>query len=295
MSSPYITLYSAVLLLSLNGLFVNGIPLDASTMVHIRSVFAGLTLLLFITMTRGSFHIGNLRSITMVYLIGILMGIHWLTFFYAMQSASVAIGMLALYTFPIMTVLMEPIFNGKKRQIIDLVLGCIILISLGIIVGGSLLNQPSNDSTNTIHDHTPIIYGVISGVLSAMAFSLRNLLQKYHCTHLKSDTLMIHQVLVITLITIALTDYISLTQLHTADWLYLLALGIITTAIAHTLLVKSYQLLAAKTVAMISCLQPVLGSILAWSILNEALPLSTILGGSIILGVAVYESTKANA
>ena len=113
-STAYLTLYASIFLLGLNGLFSNGLPIDAVTLTHIRSVFAGITLVFFIILTRGALKLPNKKSAITVYGIGILLGLHWVTFFYAMQSASVAIGMLSLYTYPIITIFIEPFFTRKK-------------------------------------------------------------------------------------------------------------------------------------------------------------------------------------
>ena len=106
---------------------------------------------------------------------------------------------------------------------------------------------------------------------------------------------MLHQMILITIMLFVFIDTQALSQLDNSQWFYVVVLGVLTTAIAHTLLVKSYKLFAAKTVAMVSCLQPVLGSFFAWLVLNENLSVYTAIGGSIILGVAIYESTKAPA
>lgn len=286
--ASYITLYSAVVMLSVNGLFSNGISLDAASMTHIRSIFAGITLAIFIGLGSSYFRLSSLRTTITVYGIGILMGAHWLTFFYGMQSASVSIGMLALYTFPVMTVIIEPFFNGRKIQKLDIGLTIIVFIGLAIIVSGSLFDGSID------RNQEQIIYGVASGVISALLFSFRNLLQKYHCKDIPSDTLMLHQVIMIVVMMSFLIDIPAIKALSNIDWIYLAILGVFTTAIAHTLLVKSYKLFPAKSVAMISCLQPVFGSILAWLVLGEHLGITTIIGGSIILAVALYESTRSH-
>jgi drug/metabolite transporter (DMT)-like permease len=291
-STAHLTLYTSIFLLGLNGLFSNGLPVDATTLTHIRSVFAGITLILFIILTRGTIKLPNVKSVFIVYGIGILLGLHWITFFYAMQEASVAIGMLSLYTYPIITILIEPFFTRKKIQLLDVALAALVLVGLCIIVSNHLGNFFSGgENTHSLS----IVIGVASGILSAIFFAFRNTLQKYCCSHVASDTLMLHQMILITIMLLLFIDTQALSQLNNTQWFYVVILGVLTTAIAHTLLVKSYKLFAAKTVAMVSCLQPVFGSFFAWLILNESLSMYTAIGGSIILGVAIYESTKAPA
>jgi len=283
-STTYLTLYTSVFLLGLNGLFSNGLPLDATTLTQVRSVFAGFTLLIFISLTKGSIRLPNKKSALVVYGLGILLGLHWITFFYAMQSASVAIGMLSLYTYPIMTVFIEPFFTKKKVNRLDIILVLLVLVGLVIIVSSHL-----KGTENTV------LIGALSGIASAIFFSFRNTLQKYYCADVASDTLMLHQMIVISLMLALFINIETVSTLSFNNWSYVIILGVLTTAIAHTLLVKSYKLLDAKTVAMISCLQPVIGSLAAWLVLNESLHLTTIIGGGIILAVAIYESTRASS
>ncbi|MFT5421028.1 MAG: drug/metabolite transporter (DMT)-like permease [Candidatus Endobugula sp.] len=286
-STAYITLYSSIFLLGLNGLFSNGMPLDAVTITQARSIFAGIALLLFMFATKGTATLANKKSAAIVYGIGILMGLHWISFFYAMQSSSVAIGMLSLYTFPIMTILLEPLFTRKKLKVVDIGLGAVVLLGLFIIISDHL-----SDTVNFFSNH--VLLGVIAGVASAVLFTLRNILQKYYCAEIPSDTLMLHQMLCIAMMLLYFVDTASLLLLESQQWLYLIILGVLATAIAHTMLIKSYKTFPAKTVAMVSCLQPVLGSFFAWLVLNENLSATTIIGGSIILSVAIYESTKVS-
>ncbi|MFT7387118.1 MAG: drug/metabolite transporter (DMT)-like permease [Candidatus Endobugula sp.] len=290
-STAHVTLYTSIFLLGLNGLFSNGLPIDATTLTHVRSVFAGITLLIFIICIKGTIKLPNLKSVLTVYGIGILLGLHWITFFYAMQAASVAIGMLSLYTYPIITIFIEPFFTRKKVRALDICLAIVVIIGLSVIVSDHLIDEILSDERGLSLE---IITGVASGVLSAIFFAFRNTLQKYCCTDVRSDTLMLHQMLLITLILGLFIDTDALSQLNNTQWFYVIILGVVTTAIAHTLLVKSYKLFAAKTVAMVSCLQPVLGSLFAWLILSETISIFTAIGGSIILGVAIYESTKAS-
>lgn len=284
LSPAHLTLYTAIILLSLNGLFANGLPLDATSITQVRSIFALASLFIFIILIKGSIKLPDKKTVGIVYGLGILMGLHWVSFFYAMQSSSVAIGMLALYTFPVMTVLIEPLFNKKAIHAKDIALGLLALLGLFIIVSEHL--------TGT---HSHALLGIAAGIASALFFALRNIFQKYYCKNIPSETLMLHQLIAIACMLSPFIDFQSLGQFNTTHWLYIALLGIISTAFAHTLLVKSYKVFPAKTAAMVSCLQPVFGALFAWLVLDEWLSINTIIGGSIILGVAIYESTKAPA
>ena len=134
--------------------------------------------------------------------------------------------------------------------------------------------------------------GVFWGVLSALLFALRNLLQKYRFSSVPSDSLMFHQVVAVALMLLPWAAVPQLTVLAPDAWLMLLLLGVLSTAVAHTLYAAGLKRLPAKTAALIGCLQPVIASVLAWLVISEAPPIQVVIGGGIILTVAICESTQ---
>ena len=209
------------------------------------------------------------------------MGLHWITFFHSMQVSTVAIGMLSLFTYPIITVLLEPFFNKIRVKTSDIVAGVVVLIGVLMMVKDDLHQFDSS-----------VMQGVFWGVISAFLFSIRNLLQKYHHPAVSSDGLILHQVIAIALMLLVFVDYSEVASLESGDWLMLVLLGAVSTATAHSLLSYSLKHLPAKSVAMISCLQPLFATLFAWLLLNETPTQSIVLGGLIIVSVALYESIK---
>ena len=274
-------LYVAVLLLALNGLFSKLIPLDATSITQLRSVLAAITLLAFAILRKRQFLLDNKQQYIGIYAIGALLGLHWVCFFHSMQVSTVAVGMLSLFTYPMITVLLEPFYTKQKLLVSDIFAALVVLLGVFIMLGDKIAVFDSD-----------IAQGVFWGVISAFLFALRNLMQKYYFSNVSSDRLMMHQVLAVAIMLLVFVDYPSTLSLTVNDWLTLLLLGVISTATAHTLLSYSLKYLAAKSVAMISCLQPFIATLVAWLILNEEPADTVLLGGCIIVSVALYESFK---
>ena len=274
-------LYVAVLLLALNGLFSKLIPLDATSITQLRSVLAALTLLAFAILRKRQFKLDSKQQYIGIYAIGALLGFHWVCFFHSMQVSTVAVGMLSLFTYPMITVLLEPFYTKQKLLFSDIFAALVVLLGVFIMLGDKIAVFDSD-----------IAQGVFWGVISAFLFALRNLLQKYYYPEVSSDSLMMHQVLAVAIMLLVFVDYPSTLSLTVNDWLTLLLLGVISTATAHTLLTYSLKFLAAKSVAMISCLQPFIATLFAWLILSEEPADTVLLGGCIIVSVALYESFK---
>lgn len=275
------SLYLAIFLLAFTGLFAKLIPLNAITIIQLRGIVAALGFALFALLQNRNLRLDGARTYAGVYTIGLLLGAHWVTFFHAMQISSVAVGMLSLFSFPMITILLEPLFSGQKLKAGDLVAGLIMIAGLVVMVGPDLG-----------HLHGGIMQGVLWGVLSALLFVVRNLFQKYHFNHVASDSLMFHQMVAIGLMLAIFVDYPQVSTLAAVDWFKLVLLGIFSTAGAHTLLVFSMKQLPVKSVALISCLQPVIAALLAWYVIEETPGVPVVIGGGMVLSVSVYESLQ---
>jgi drug/metabolite transporter (DMT)-like permease len=175
--------------------------------------------------------------------------------------------------------MLEPIFSRERLKTGDIIAGLIMFAGLAVMVGQDLCDLQG-----------AVTHGVLWGVFSAVLFALRNLFQKYHFNHVTSDSLMFHQVVAVGLMLVIFVDYPRVSSLAAPDLLNLLLLGIFSTAGAHTLLVFSLKQLSAKSVALISCLQPVIATLLAWYVIREMPALTVLIGGGMVLSVAAYES-----
>jgi drug/metabolite transporter (DMT)-like permease len=275
------SLYLAIFLLALTGLFAKLIPLNAISIIQLRGIVAALGLALFAIVQKRTLRLDGARTYAGVFALGLLLGSHWVTFFHAMQISSVAVGMLSLFSFPMITILLEPLFSRQKLKAGDFIAGLIMIAGLVVMVGPDLTDLQGQ-----------IIQGVLWGVLSAVLFVLRNLFQRYHFNHVSSDSLMFHQVVAVGLMLAIFVDYPQVSALAAVDWFKLVLLGIFSTAGAHTLLVFSMKQLPVKSVALISCLQPVIAALLAWYVIKETPGASVLLGGGMVLSVSVYESLQ---
>ena len=74
--------------------------------------------------------------------------------------------------------------------------------------------------------------------------------------------------------------------------LKLLLLGVVFTALPHSLLANSLRTISAKSVALIGCLQPVIGTVIAFLLINDQPSIQVIVGAVIVLVGAVSETIK---
>jgi drug/metabolite transporter (DMT)-like permease len=210
--------------------------------------------------------------------LGVLLCVHWITFFHAMQVSNIAVGMLSLYAYPVMTVFMEPLLKGTKIDWGDVASGMFVVVGIFFLV-------PEFDIANNMTQ------GVLWGVVSAFTFALRNLLLGHWFSGQSSARSMSYQVLIVALLMtpVILTSTHKPTQL---DWGLILILGLFFTAFSHTLFGYSLRYLKAKTVALVACMQPVYGVIYGVIFLHSIPNTATFIGGAIIVTAALYESLR---
>lgn len=266
----------SIILISSAAAFVRYIELGPEILAFWRGLIAFVVLGMLMLFKKESFRIPNKKDRITLFISSVFFALHWVTYFYALQISSIAIGMLSLFTFPAITAIIEPLYFKTKFNIRHLILALIVL--LGLYIMAPEINF-SNDSTK----------GVIIGVLSGLFFSLRNLTMKSNTQKYPSSLLMFYQFL---FIGIVFTPFIFIHDtINTTKFLpYILCLGILTTAIGHTVFVKSLKNFNVSTASIMASAQPVFGIILGIIFLNEYPSINTILGGGIIISTVVIES-----
>lgn len=209
---------------------------------------------------------------------GVLMGVHWVTYFQALQLSNVAIGMLSLFTFPVFTALLEPLLLKTRFEPVHLLLGALTLVGIYCLV-------PTSDVANTQ------LQAIGWGLLSALSYALRNVLSKSQVAHYPSMVLMFYQITIIAIMLLPLAWWQEWGTIVT-EWPMVLALAIITTLIGHTLFLNSFRYFTATTASIMSCSQPIYGILLGIVFLRELPAWSTVLGGVLILLAVVIESRR---
>lgn len=270
---------AAVLLWGGTSLFAKLIPLSVGQIIFGRSVVAVLALAVFLRVTGQSFRLGGRRDAAGVLLIGALLGIHWLTYFQAIRVSTVAVGIIALHTYPILTILLEPLFFREKLHWADALSGVAVMAGIVILVPEFRLESE-------------ITQGVLWGVLSAVFFALRNILTRSYVRRYSSSTLMFYQVAVIVVLMLPYAVIRPLTVEPRSLGLLAL-LGVLFTALPQTLFTSGHAHLKAKTASIISTLLPVYGALLAFLLLGEAPTIRTYIGGAIVLGTVVVETLRS--
>ncbi|WP_275315126.1 DMT family transporter [Tenacibaculum bernardetii] len=269
----------ATLFISTSGVLGKYIAMPSEVIVWFRSAFAMVFLYGFCRFKKIDIQLKSTKHVVPFIISGIFMALHWITYFYALKRSNVAIGMLSLYTFPVMIAFLEPLFLKIKFNPIYLLLGCMVL--LGIYTLAPDFNLESKN-----------VQGILFGLLSALCYSIRILILKQYVLQYNGVLLMFYQTLIITICLVPVLFFMDVSGFE-SQYPYVLLLALLTTAIGHSLMVHSLQFFSVSTASIISSVQPIFGIILAFIFLNEIPTWNTFMGGSLILATVIIESIRS--
>ena len=265
----------AMMFISTSGVLGRFIQMPPPLTIWWRSLFAIVCLGVFVWYKKINIVVASKDKFTIL-LSGLLMGAHWVTYFYALKVSNVAIAMLSIFTYPIITVFLEPIFFRIKLELKNVLLGLLVL--LGIYFLSPTFNLESNQTQ-----------GVLFGVASALFYALRNIIMKKKIDNYHGSMLMFYQMIVIALVLSPVLFYYE-TSPTTNDWFGLAALALFTTTVGHTLFVVSMKHFSIGAASIMSSIQPVFGIVFGIIFLSEIPSKNTLIGGFLIILTVVLKS-----
>ncbi|MFC7515974.1 DMT family transporter [Herbaspirillum sp. GCM10030257] len=271
-----IQIHAAVLLAGGAGLFAKFVPASPMVLTAGRTVFGSLALLLVALAAGSSLRLRSGKDLFILALSGAILAAHWFTFFLSIQVSTVAIGLLAFSSFPLFATFLEPLVFGEPLRRRD-------VVTAAFVTMGLILVTPSFDIGNHLTQ------GLLWGVVSALAYAVLSLLSRAYANRYPPIAVSFYQQGFAALCTLPLALQWNGT-LAGRDFLTLLVLGVVFTALGQGLVVSSLRHLRAQTTSVVFGLEPVYGIILAGVLLGEIPTLRTLLGGLLICGAVLSAS-----
>lgn len=263
-------------------LFAKLLPFPAVTIISGRALFSVLILGLFFWIRGKSVSYRSFKDFSFVFGIGILFALHWVTYFHSIQVSTVAVGMLSLFTYPVFSAILEPMFGGKRPDPFAFFLACFSFFGLFLIV-------PDLSWDNQMFQ------GVVWGVVSAVLYAIRNLLTKEMHVHYPSSQILFTQLIATSLVLLPFADGLFVMLAEPKYLVFQVVLAGVFTSLAHTIWIRSLSNLSVTTAGTLSTLSPIYGSLAAWYFLGEVPPDRLWLGGGVILFCAILEVFRKQA
>lgn len=270
-------LHVAVALFGFAGLFAKWIPWDPVAIVLGRTCVAALVLAAMAVVRDGAIARPGLALVPN----GVLLAVHWVAFFAAIQASSVAVGLVGFASFPLFTPLVERACLGTpltRRALRDGVL----------VTAGLLLVVPEWSFASAT------VRGLAWGVLSGFTFALLAVrTRRLRATRSAAEVALWQNAIAALCVApwVALHGTGGPVTWETVAWI--VALGVVCTALAHGLFAASLAHVSAATAAIVVALEPVYGIALA-ALLQDAWPTArTLAGAAVLVTVAALASRRA--
>lgn len=260
------------------------IHLEAFIIVWYRVIIAFIALSLGMFILKKPFRVKSKSELIKISLIGVLVGLHWLTFYKSIQLSTASLGILCLSTTTIHVSWLEPIVMGRRIS------GFEVILSLVIVYGIYFVSSDFGE-----REYEALVYGLFSALFAAgfavfnAKLSEKNTPAQISLYEMLSASLFISIILLFQ----GRIDY-SILKMTTSDFWWLVFLGVLCTSVAFLAIIEIMKKLGAFTVSLSINLEPVYTIFLAVFILkeNQNLEFDFYVGSLIIILVVVANAAR---
>ncbi len=262
MPSPHIAshlkLHFIVLIYGFTAILGKLISISAVELVWYRMLIAGVSIYIFLRIRKIPMLL-PVRDVVKTILIGVLVAAHWITFFGAIKLSNVSVTLGCLASATLFTGILEPIFYKKRFDLVEIIIGLIIIAGLYIIFQFEIRYWK----------------GILTAVISAFLAGLFTVMNRKQVEKHSAYVISLYEMLggglgIGIFLLFQEGDFASYQTLPVNDVFYLLLLGIVCTAYAFVVQVDVMRQLTAYAVALTINLEPVYGIILAYLFFGES-------------------------
>ena len=282
----YLHLHFLVFIAGFTAILGELITIKAIPLVWYRMLIASILMLIYIKIAKVKLKI-NLKSILRLAIAGVIIALHWITFFGAIDEANISITLAMFSTGAFFASLIEPIIY--KRSIIwyEILFGIIVIAGVFII------------TQSEIKYLTGIILGISSAFLSSLFAVLNGSFLKRHSATVISFYEFLSGVFFISIYILCFgegfsKDFFSLSQ---SDFGYLIILASVCTAYAFIASVYVMKIISPYTVVLSYNLEPIYGIIMALILFpeKEKMSASFYYGAIIIISIVLLNAILKNS
>lgn len=275
-----ILIHLVIIVWGFTGIMGRAIDLPSSVLVWYRLLFAFISLGIFIRVLNRPLTTIKKATFFKIIGVGIVVGLHWFTFFEAIKMSSISLGIICLSTASFHVAWLSPLLEKTKLSIAEVLFGMLAIFGILFIVKTDILNLPA------------LAMGLFSAFLAAF-FSTSNavLVKEVPSSQLTFIELISGFVVLSIILFFEGNLNMNLFDITLPNFFNLLFLGIICTSLAFIIAVDATKYLGAFTVSLTINLEPIYTMIIAVMLYpgEEIMSLSFYLGALIII-VAVFSN-----
>lgn len=249
------------------------IHLESLVIVWHRVLIAFMALVLFMLIRKYPIRVSSWKSILKLISVGIIVAMHWITFYKSIQLSTASLGILCLSTTTLHVTWLEPLVMKRPFQWIEFFLGLVVIFGIYFVSSDFKPNE-----------YEALGYGLVSALCAAL-FSVFNgkLAQEIPTPTITLLEMLTGFVFISIVLAFQGRFSLELFVMSQSDFMWLLFLGILCTSFAFLVTIEIVKMLGAFTVSLSINLEPIYTILLAIFILNE----HTLLNPKFYMGAAL--------
>lgn len=281
----YLHLHLLVLIAGFTAILGELITIGSTALVWYRMCIAIILMFAYIKVIKLNIALPK-KVIIQFFGAGILIALHWITFFEAINQSNVSITLAMYSTGTFFASFIEPLIYKRRVIWFEIFFGIIVILGVFLITQSELkyLNG--------------IILGITSALLSTLFAVINGKFIEKHNATVISFYEFLSGVIFLTAFILIFEDGFTLQffAISASDWVYLLILGSVCTAYAFIGSVHVMRLISPYTVVLSYNLEPIYGVTLALLLFpeNETMSSQFYYGALIILATVVMDAYLKN-
>ncbi|WP_261851508.1 DMT family transporter [Clostridium folliculivorans] len=152
-----------------------------------RVFFSSVFLLIIMLYLKKDIRLKQKKHYFYLALMGVVLAIHWSTFFKSIQVSTVAIGLLTFSTFPVFVTFLEPYFLKEKIKLSDIVTAVITFFGVALVIPKFELGDN-------------LTQGVYFGIISGFAYAILSILNRKYVKEYSSSVIAFYEQLAATIV-----------------------------------------------------------------------------------------------
>ncbi|MGB2684043.1 MAG: DMT family transporter [Olleya sp.] len=281
----YLHLHVLVFIAGFTAIIGKLITINAVSLVWYRMLMSTVLMFIYIKIAKVDISITK-KALIKLSIAGVIIALHWITFFGAIQVANASIALAMFSTGAFFASFIEPIIYKRKIIAYEIVFGLIVILGVYLIVKSEFKYIDG------------MILGIISAFLSSLFAVLNGKFLEEHSATKISFYEFLSGVFFISLYILLFGDGFNLNHFNISlsDGLWLFVLASVCTAYAFIASVYVMRYISPYTVVLTYNLEPIYGIILALMLFpeSETMSPSFYIGAFIILGVVLLNGVLKN-
>jgi drug/metabolite transporter (DMT)-like permease len=255
----HLLLHVIIFMWGFTGILGKIIHIDALNIVWFRVLIAFVSLFFALKWLGLPRKIADRKTRWKVFGVGIIVAVHWMTFYTSIQLSTASLGILCLSTTTLHVTWLEPLIMKKRFSWVEFGFGLIVVLGIYIVSSGI---------------HASHLNALYIGLFSALCAALFSVFNAKIAEETPASAITLHEMgiafLFISVIFFAQQKLTSdLFKMSGSDLGWLLFLGIACTSFAFLATIEVMKKLGAFTVSLSINLEPVYTILLAIPILHE--------------------------